>query len=147
MEDKLKYLIEKDLIIGQITTLFKKINEKDWQGVKTCLADQVLFDISSMKNTEPEKITKQELITRWDKGLKEIEKIHHQSGNYRVKINKNEAEVHCHAIVFHYKNVRFGESTRRFVGSYDFHLIKIEDDWKIDKFKFNLKFIEGNVNM
>lgn len=32
-------------------------------------------------------------------------------------------------------------------GSYDFHLTKIAGAWRIDQFKFNLKFIDGNVNL
>ena len=33
------------------------------------------------------------------------------------------------------------ENTRIFVGSYDFHLKKINELWKIDMFKYNLKYL------
>jgi hypothetical protein len=39
------------------------------------------------------------------------------------------------------------QNNRVFVGSYDFHFLKIGGVWKIDKFKFNLKFIEGNKGL
>jgi hypothetical protein len=33
------------------------------------------------------------------------------------------------------------------VGSYDFHLTRIEGRWLIDSFRFNLKFLEGNPEL
>jgi hypothetical protein len=33
------------------------------------------------------------------------------------------------------------------VGSYDLHLVKDDGGWKIDEFKFNLKFMEGNRDL
>ena len=39
------------------------------------------------------------------------------------------------------------QNTRTFVGSYDFHLIKNDERWQIDKFKFNLKYIDGNLKL
>ena len=40
-----------------------------------------------------------------------------------------------------------GQNSRMFVGSYNFHLIKAGTDWKIDIFKYNLKFIDGNLEL
>jgi hypothetical protein len=33
-----------------------------------------------------------------------------------------------------------------FVGGYDFHLLQ-DGEWRIDLFRFNLKFIDGNVEL
>jgi hypothetical protein len=33
-----------------------------------------------------------------------------------------------------------------FVGSYDFHLVR-EATWKIDLFRFNCKFVDGNLEL
>lgn len=33
------------------------------------------------------------------------------------------------------------------MGSYDFHLSKADDRWEIDRFRFNLKFIDGNPDL
>jgi len=35
----------------------------------------------------------------------------------------------------------YAKSARMFVGSYDFHLVR-GDRWRIDRFKFNVKFVE-----
>ena len=33
------------------------------------------------------------------------------------------------------------------VGGYDFHLFRGEDGWRIDLFRFNLKYIDGNPDL
>ena len=33
------------------------------------------------------------------------------------------------------------------VGSYDFGLARISGEWKIDQFKFNLKYVDGNKEL
>ena len=34
-----------------------------------------------------------------------------------------------------------------FVGSYDFHLRRRDGPWLIDLFRFNLKFVEANLEL
>jgi len=36
---------------------------------------------------------------------------------------------------------------RTLTGDYNFHFVKTEMGWKIDKFKFNLKYIDGNKDL
>jgi len=38
-------------------------------------------------------------------------------------------------------------NTRTFVGSYDFELLKDAGRWRIAKFKFNLKYLDGNPDL
>ncbi len=71
---------------------------------------------------------------------------HHQAGNYLVTISGAEAHAFCYGIALHYLPNRTGRHTRRFVGSYDLHLRKAEGAWRIDEFRFNLKFIDGNTS-
>jgi hypothetical protein len=39
------------------------------------------------------------------------------------------------------------QNTRTFVGSYDFHLLRLESRWRIDSFRFNLQFLDGNLEL
>jgi hypothetical protein len=59
----------------------------------------------------------------------------------------NEAELFCYGIALHYLPNPTNRNTRTFVGSYDFHLLRTHGAWKIDRFKFNLKFIDGNKDL
>lgn len=147
MNDAYKILLEKDAVIEVVTQLFINTDNRDWVKVKTCFADDVLFDMTSLAGGEPARMSSQAIVEAWDKGLKGLKAIHHQAGNFAVKIEKDEAEAFCYGIASHYLPNKTYQNTRTFVGSYDFHLTRKENRWRIDKFKFNLKYVEGNPNL
>lgn len=142
-----EYLIEKDTVKNTVERLFISTDNRDWSGVKNVFADKVHFDMTSLAGGEPVSLTSQEIVDAWDKGLKALKAVHHQTGNYQITIQNNEADVFCYGIAFHYLPNKTNRNTRTFVGSYNFHLVKSEGAWKIDRFKFKLKFIEGNLNL
>jgi hypothetical protein len=72
--------------------------------------------------------------------------VHHQVGNFRVSLGDREATASCYGIAYHHRPARSGHSTRTFVGSYEFHLRREETGWKIDRFGFECKFIEGKLD-
>ncbi len=139
--------VEKELIIEAVTRLFIYTDNRDWQKVKALFAPRVLFDMTSLTGGEPSTLTPQDIVNGWDGGLKDLKAIHHQAGNFLVDISGDAADVFCYAAAWHYLPNSTGRNTRTFVGSYDIHLMKLAGEWKIDRFKFNLKFIEGNVEL
>jgi hypothetical protein len=147
METQYRMLVEKDKIIGVINRLFISTDNRDWSEVKNCFSSEVLFDMTSMAGGEPVTLTSQQIVDAWDQGLKALKSIHHQAGNYIVKINQGEAEAFCYGIASHYLPNKTNQNTRIFVGSYNFHLTKEGQSWRIDQFKFNLKYIDGNQNL
>ena len=138
---------ERFVVEDVMTNLFVKTDERDWKAVQDLFADKVKFDMTSLVGGEPKFISPQEITAGWDKGLKGIEAIHHQGGNYRVWIHGDEADAKAYAIAYHYKKKLDNRNTRVFVGSYDYHLAKISGKWKIDLFRFNLQFIDGNKDL
>ena len=100
-----------------------------------------------MVGGEPSKLTPQQIADAWEKGLDGLKAIHHQAGNYDVSLKADEADVFCYGIATHYLPNATGQNSRMFVGSYNFHLIKISEAWKINHFKYNLKYIDGNVDL
>jgi 3-phenylpropionate/cinnamic acid dioxygenase small subunit len=142
MKDSVQELIEKDDVITVVNTLFISTDRRDWNTVKACFAEEVLFDMG-----KPLTRTPRQIVDGWEEGLRQLEAIHHQAGNYQVTLKNREAEVFCYGIAIHYLRNRTGRNTRTFVGSYNFHLVNQNDTWKIDQFKFNLKFIDGNPDL
>ena len=67
------------------------------------------------------------------------------TGQTCLKLNNNSADVFAYATATHYNNSAVNGKTREFVGSYNIHLLKVEEVWKIDKFKYNLKYATGNL--
>jgi hypothetical protein len=147
MNAPIEYLIEKDKIINVINKLFIQTDSRGWDNVKKCFADKVHFDMTSLGGGEPVTLTPQEIVDSWEAGLKSLEAIHHQTGNYKVDVKNNEAIAFCYGIALHHKKTKSGNNTRTFVGSYNFHLIKRENNWLIDSFKFNMKFLDGNPEL
>ncbi|MBI3803779.1 MAG: nuclear transport factor 2 family protein [Nitrospirae bacterium] len=147
MQDELQNIVEKEKIIDTINALFIGTDQRDWVWVKKCFAPAVYFDMTSVAPGKPATLTPKEIVDGWRKGLKPLKAIHHQAGNFVVRVTGDEATAFCYAIALHYLPNPSGRNTRTFVGSYDFHLIKKRERWQIDLFKFNLKYIDGNLNL
>ena len=143
----LEMLVERDIIVDIINTLFIATDARDWAAVRACLAPEVLFDMTSLTGGEPQRLGAQTIINGWEEGLRPLQAVHHQSGNFRVRIEGTRADAFCYAIAYHYLPRASGESTRTFVGSYDFQLDKATERWRITAFRFNLKFITGNLEL
>ena len=147
LETQMNSLLEEKAAIETVNRLFVSTDNRDWEGVKACFADVVVLDMTSMVGGEPSKLTPQQIVDAWDAGLKGLKAIHHQAGNYDLALRENEADVFCYGIATHYLPNATGQNSRMFVGSYNFHLKKIKQDWKIDHFKYNLKYIDGNLEL
>lgn len=140
-------LVEKDKIIDIANSLFIYTDEMNWARVMDIFADEVLFDMTSLSGGEPTRLSPQQIVDGWDAGLKRLKARHHQVGNYRVNLRERAADLFCYGIAFHYLPNPTNSNIRTFVGSYNLHFTKEARGWKVDMFKFNLKFIEGNKDL
>ena len=140
-------LLEKENVKDVVNRLFISTDNRDWDTISKLFAPEVLFDMTSMVGGDPVTMTPADIVAAWDKGLKPLKAIHHQTGNYIVNVNQNKAEVFCYGIASHYLPNKTNRNVRIFIGSYNFNLTKNGENWQIDKFKFNLKYIDGNPNL
>lgn len=140
-EAELEVLMARQEVIDVVTQLFVGTDNRDWDKVLNVLADEVHFDMTSLAGGEPAVLTSRQIVEAWDEGLKEVDKIHHQAGNYMVKVNGAEADVFCYGTATHYRPQEEKKVTT-FVGSYDFHLVKGSGGWRISSFRFNSKYVE-----
>jgi hypothetical protein len=147
MQDELQQLIEKDRIIDTINQLFIGTDARDWPTVRACFADAVHFDMTSLTGGTASQLSPEQIAAAWEEGLRPLQAIHHQVGNYRVKLEGERATAFCYGIALHYRPMRSGRSTRVFVGSYDFHLRRVENRWQIDGLRFTLKYLDGSAEL
>ena len=147
ISQELDDLIQRTRIIERINRLFIATDNRDWEQVRQCFADRVLFDMSSMGAGEAQSLSPDEIINMWETGLKPLKSVHHQAGNHLVSINGKDADAFCYGIASHYLPNESERNTRTFIGSYDFKLARVDNDWKITHFTFNLKFMDGNVDL
>ena len=148
MDDAIRELQAKGEVLDTINELFVATDAKDWDRVRAVLGREVLFDMKSMTGEEPRTVSSDQIAAGWESGLRPIVAIHHQTGNFRVRIeNENEAKASCYGTAHHYRPTVSGRNTRTFVGSYDFHLRRDGAAWRIDLFQFHLKFVDGNLRL
>ena len=67
--------------------------------------------------------------------------------NYLIEITGDEATVFAYATATHYKESATHGKTREMVGSYNLHVTKNEGGWRIDQFRYNLKYATGNHDL
>ena len=140
-------LLAKENVREVVNRLFVSTDNRDWAAVEALFDQKVLFDMTSMVGGDPVTMTPAEIVAAWDNGLKPLKAIHHQAGNYIINVNQDRADVFCYGIASHYLPNKTNQNTRIFVGSYNFHLTKYGEEWLIDQFKFNLKYVDGNPNL
>jgi hypothetical protein len=107
--------------------------------------------MSSLGAGQPGRVPAREIVAGWSTGLAAIEHVHHQAGNFVVRVTGDRAEAFCYGIAYHYRRRRDGRNTRVFVGSYDFRLDRSGApngaDWRILAMRFSLRFIDGNAEL
>ena len=155
VDPRLDDIIARQEVIEAVDELFVATDRKDWAAVRAVLAPRVRFDMSSAGGGPASELSGEEIAAGWEQGLAPIQAIHHQAGNYRVRVDGTRAEAFCYGVAWHYRPNASGQNTRVFVGSYDFELEKMDSDlamldvgsshrWRITAFRYNLKFIDGN---
>ena len=139
---------KRDAIIEVVNRLFIFTDTQRWDKLlKDVFADKVAFDMSSVGG-QKSTIRPQEICDMWRDGFKGIDSIQHLAGNYLVTIKEDvNAEVFCYANATHFKKNAKNGQVREFVGTYDITLVFTDLGWRINGFRYNLKYITGNASL
>ena len=146
METKSK----RDEVIEVANKLFIYTDYHQWDKLLSdVFTTTVEFDMQSAGGGKAQELKAQDICNTWEKGFEDIDAIHHQAGNYIVKFNADEieAEIVCYAIATHYKNAALQGKTREFVGSYELKAVLTDEGWRLNGFKYNLKYVNGNIEL
>ena len=132
----------------QVVKMFVATDERDWPTLEACFTDPFVLDMSSMVGGSPLNMTPRQVASAWAEGFKPLTHIHHQIGNLRTKVANGLATVWCYGIALHHRStVATDAKSRCFVGSYELDLKTTAGGWRISRLKFNLKFIDGNLQL
>lgn len=140
-------LLDKDAIADVVHQLFLGTDNRDWAMVRAALAPRLEVDMTSVAGGEPSRMDGAQLAAMWETGLQPIQAIHHQVGNLRIAVERDEAHASCYGTATHYRPTASGRNVRTFVGSYDFRLARMDGAWRITLFRFNLKYLDGNLHL
>lgn len=134
-------------LIEVANKLFIYTDQKDWDKLQNEVFDpEVHFDMSSLGGEVATKTSK-EICNEWNAGFAGIDSVNHLAGNYLVSVDGQSAEIFCYATATHYSEKATQGKTREFVGTYELKLEERDTGWKITAFKYNLKYMNGNLEL
>jgi len=140
---------KRDEVIELANKLFIYTDSQEWNKLlQEVFTQKVLFDMSSLGAGDPVEMKASEICSNWKEGFKGLDSVHHQSGNFLVKFRNDdtEADVFCYAVATHFKQGAI-LGTRSFTGSYNLHAVLTDQGWRLDKFKYNMKYLSGNQEL
>lgn len=141
-------LVLRQQVEDAVIRMFVATDERDWPTVESCFTDPFVLDMTSMVGGSPATMTPHQVASAWAEGFKALDHVHHQVGNFRTSVNGQQAKVQCYGVAFHYRaGIAAAVKSRSFVGTYELELSAQSGQWRISKFKFNLKFIDGNLEL
>lgn len=134
-------LIDRLAVQDAVNELFIATDLKAWDRVRATFADEVHFDMTSLAGTAPATMAPADIAAAWEEGLASVDAVHHQTGNYVIHVEGDEATASCYGTATHYR-AKHDKKLVTFVGSYDFHLTREGGRWRIDTFRFHKKYVE-----
>ena len=127
--------------------LFMYVDAQQWEKVMDeVFAEHVWFDMTSAGG-EAKKLSAKQICEIWEQGFRGVDAVHHQAGHYLINSDGNNADIYAYAMATHYKMTASNGNSRMFVGSYDLKALKSVRGWRLTQFKYNLKYIDGNVTL
>ena len=130
-----------------VIRMFVATDERDWPTLHGCFTDPFTLDMTSMVGGAPALMSPVQVAQAWAQGFAPLDHVHHQLGNFRTTVTDNQALVRCYGVAFHHRSAAVGLKSRVFVGTYELSLVASGALWQITRLTFNLKFIDGNLQL
>jgi len=128
--------------------LFMYCDRQQWDKLlDEVFIPTICFDLSNAGGDKPVMMKAEDVCKIWSDGFTGLDAIHHQAGHYLVNVEKNKADIFGYAVASHYKKAATKGNTRTFIGSYDLKAERGSSGWRLSQFKYNLKYIDGNISM
>ena len=140
-------LVKQKMELAELANkLFMYTDTQQWDLLLSDVFDDVIeFDVRSLGGQPSQHIKAAQVCEMWKNGFAGIDSVHHQAGHYLITVNENTADIYAYAVATHYKKDAALGKTRSFTGSYNLEAAKKNNGWRLTKFKYNLKFADGNV--
>ena len=137
----------RDEIVEVVNKLFVYTDMQSWDKLQAeVFSPTVHFDMTSLGGERMDR-TSADICAIWEKGFRDIDEVNHLAGNYLVQINDDSATVFAYATATHYRAAALNGQTREFVGTYNLALVRQEEGWRINAFRYNLKYLAGNIGL
>ncbi len=116
-----------ETIINTVNQMALTADQRDWSVCRSCFADEVFVDYTSLAGGEPATIPADALIESWQGLLPGFTATQHLIGSHVVDIQNDDAE--CQA---HFQSAHILDDEQWVLGGmYHFRLTHNEGTWKI----------------
>ena len=142
------HIADKLEITELVNKLFMYCDERRWEDLcREVFTTELWFDMTSAGAGEAGTVTAADLCRMWDQGFEGLDAIHHQAGHYLIQIEDDEADIYAYAVATHYKRAARNGPIRTFTGSYNLEAVRTDKGWRLDLFRYNLKYTDGNPTL
>ena len=139
--------MEKQAITETILNLFIGADQRDWDRCRSAFAHEVNLDYTSLAGGEPATLAADILVDNWKGFLPKFKATHHQLGNFYIRKHKDIAQAFFYGTATHYSPQPDGRNVWTVVGTYDAELEKQSEAWKVTALRFNLSYVDGNLEL
>ena len=135
-------------IIELANKLFMYTDAQQWNKLLAeVFTEEIWFDMASMGAGPAQRIASEAVCDMWKQGFVNLDSIHHQAGHYLIEGRGADADIYAYAIATHFRKAAKNGHTRSFTGSYEMRASRTTKGWRLSKFKYNLKFSDGNLTL
>ena len=140
----IRWIIDRTAIVDTIVAVANAFDAKDWQKVRSYLADEIDIDYSEFRSEPPRRVTAEEYIQQRVEGLAGLRTLH-VSTNHEVTINNNTAECQSAYQIYRLDPTReSGQNRFDTAGNYFHQLIQTDGNWLIAGIKQTVVVVSGN---
>lgn len=127
-------------VIARFATSF---DVKDWDGLQACLTESVFTDYSDLRGTPPQTISAVDYVKSRRESLDAL-KLHHLVSNYEINFPDSGGAT-CRASMVVWRKSDEEEFITHCV--YNFQLIKLNGDWKINGITQKVLWNDGKASI
>ena len=146
LEARIRRLEDRNAIIDVVISYAVSIDEADWTGYAATMTDPVHVDFSEAGLPAAD-FPRDQFIGFAAQALEGWTARQHLSPNHRVVFDDTDPDqAVCYSYMYaqHYKKDAPGGDFYLMRGSYDHHLVRTADGWKIAKVVQHVSWLEGN---
>ncbi len=128
-------ILDRLAVQDAVNELFRAVDLSDWRQARVLFAEKVNLDMPDLIGGEPGEVPAKGVVEAWARWLEPVQGVHHQTGNFGIRVLEFGAYVTCYVTATRYDPEQQKTIVYR-VGNYDFHFVRQEQGWKIDAMRF-----------
>ncbi|MCY7382474.1 MAG: nuclear transport factor 2 family protein [Microcoleus sp. CAN_BIN18] len=142
---EIRWIVNRAAVIDAIVAFANAIDAKDWDKLRSHLADEIDIDYSDFRSETPRRVTAEAYIKQRVEGLAGLQTLH-VSTNQEVTINNDTAKCQSAYQIYRLDPTRkLGENRLDTAGNYFHSLIQTTGgNWIITGIKQTVVIVSGN---